>query len=82
MSSTKFYQVDEEFIRQVAAVVVRRLKAMQHQDNATASHKIISEQLVLETQPGTSLIVRTDAIVTPLAKDTARDRNITITKSA
>lgn len=82
MNSTKYYQVDEAFIRRAAAMVVERLRSMTAPDANTLPHKVVSEQHILDTHPGTRLVVRHDALVTPLAKDTANDRSVQIIRSS
>jgi len=79
------YRVDHEFIRKIAAIVVDRLRQMQN-ETLPVSHnrdeKVISERMLLELPNGSTLNVRHDALVTPLAKDTSRDRDIQIIRSS
>lgn len=85
MSEPRVVRVDEDFIRRVASIVVERLRMIASQQNAqtedtnpSSNERIICESLILEQPIGKRFLVRRDALVTPLAKDTAKDRNIQI----
>lgn len=103
------HQIDEAFVRRVAALVIARLQEMSSApsgpkavpgvvENATATSlnrhdvnkavsvqevrdKVVSEKHVLARPTGSKLMIRRDALVTPLAKDTARDRDVEFIRS-
>src|SRR6056297_2567406 len=79
------YLVDEDFIRRVAALVIRRLRSMPATGEtppAVEAERIVCEETILNRPVGTTLLIRRDALVTPLAKDTAKDRRITIVRQS
>ena len=88
MSKTTCPTIDHDFVVRVATLVVARLRAMSATERTTVSSrtpsvlstKIISASVVGNHPQGTPLLVRSDAIITPLAKDTAADRKITLLK--
>lgn len=79
MSERNTYLIDEAFIRQVAALVIERLKQMSGSARPTPTvcrERIINEERIMNHPAGTTLCIRADALVTPLAKDTAKDRGV------
>ncbi|TWT72371.1 hypothetical protein [Crateriforma conspicua] len=95
MTESRVTTIDEAFIQRVAQMVIRRLAQMQLADmtapaadasrpapppQASCDQKIVTDETVAARPVGTTLVIRPDAILTPLAKDTARQRQIQLVR--
>ena len=87
--------IDHDYVVRIATLVVARLRVMANQrsevaqrsesakktDAAVLEEKIISARVIEKHPAGTVIRVRACAVITPLAKDTAKDRGIEIMKA-
>ncbi|TWU63236.1 hypothetical protein V7x_49760 [Crateriforma conspicua] len=95
MTDSHVTTIDEAFIQRVAQLVIRRLAQMQLANmtapvadaarpapppQASCDEKVVTDEAVAGRPVGTTLVIRSDAIVTPLAKDTARQRQIRLVR--
>lgn len=72
--------IDRAWVAKIAAEVLKRLRAESAAGLPRIEQRVVDVAAIREVPPNTTVVIRSDAVVTPAARDEAQDRGVQLNK--